>query len=510
MKSWRGVPVLVSLLSGLVVACGPVPEGEAEAVDGRVLVPESETAVGGVTAEGLLPLPGPGWDVCEDSAQRVRDINPQGSSSPVELVEVNGLLLFVATDAEHGRELWMSEGPGRSTSLVKDVNPGVGHSVPRALTVMGPWVFFVADDGVHGVELWRTDGTERGTVLVTDVRPGSTGSLPERLTVVDGTLYFTANDGEHGRELWRSDGTARGTVLAYEFAPGMRAAEFDRLLAWEKELALVVYDGTTRATTLWKVDKRGRVGALFTLADGVFLELEPVGRQLFFTVNPGTDEADLWVTRNAPDTATWLRHFPGQEPKSLTAMGDAVYFAAGGEGYWGDVGDPWHGSELWTSDGTVWGTRLVRDIKPGAEGAFSPFLDPGFVVVDRTLYFAADDGWFGRELWRSDGTLLGTWMVTDLEPGHAGSDPQDLAADTGWLFFSATTSEHGSEPWYSGGRFWNTRSLMDIAPGSASSNPKGFVRAGWNIFFAATDGAGDQELWSLSFRPVRSCGKPAF
>jgi ELWxxDGT repeat protein len=511
MKSWRGVPVLVSVLSGLVVACGPVPQGEVEAVDGVAPVRESEAAVGTVTAEGLVPLPGPGWDVCEDSARRVRDINPgPASSSPNELVEANGRLFFVATDPEHGRELWMSQGPGRPTSLVMDVNPGLGHSVPRALTVMGRWVFFVADDGAHGVELWRTDGTARSTELVKDVRPGVAGALPDKLTVVGGTLYFTANDGPHGRELWRTDGTERGTELAYEFAPGPGSVEFDRLLTWEHDLALVVYDGTTRTTTLWDVDERGHVGALFTLGDGVFLELEPAGRQLFFTVNPGTDESDLWVTRNAPDTATWLRHFAGQEPKSLTAMGDAVYFAAGGEGYWGDVGDPRHGSELWRSDGTVWGTRLVRDINPGEEGAFSPFLAPGFVVVDRTLYFAADDGWFGRELWRSDGTLLGTWMVADLEPGHGGSDPQDLAVDTGWLFFSATTSGHGSEPWFSGGRSWNTHSLTDIAPGIAYSNPKGFVRADWNVFFAATDGAGDQELWSVSFRPVRSCGARAF
>lgn len=511
MKSWRGVPVLVSVLSGLVVACGPVPEGEVEGVDGVAPVRESEAAVEPVTAAGLVP-PGNAWEVCEDAAQRVRDINPgSANSSPAELVESNGRLFFVATEPVHGRELWMSQGPGRPTSLVKDVNPK-GHSAPRELTAMGRWVLFVADDGEHGVELWRTDGTQKGTELVKDVWPGAASSTPEQLTVVDGTLYFTANDRAHGRELWRTDGTERGTWLVRDFVPGPPApngrAGLYKLTPWDQGLALVVYRDDTFEAVLWGVDKRDRARPLFTLEYGQFLELEAAGRQLFFTVDAGTEEADLWVTRDTPGTATWLRHFPGQQPVSLTGFGDAVYFVAGGEAFFGAPGDPRHGSELWRSDGTVRGTRVVKDIHPGPGSAFSEGDPPELVVMDRALYFAADDGDHGRELWRTDGTLPGTWMVADVQPGTAGSDPKNLSADTGWLFFSATTAGFGSETWYSGGRPWNTRPLGDIAPGVASANPNHFVRAGWDLFFTATDIAGE-ELWSVPFRPARSCGARA-
>ena len=77
-----------------------------------------------------------------------------------------------------------------------------------------------------------------------------------------------------------------------------------------------------------------------------------------------------------------------------------------------------HGTELWRSDGTRRGTRMVKDINPGqrpccrGQGASSdPFA---LTAVGRTLYFVADDGIHGSELWRSNGTARGTRMVKDI------------------------------------------------------------------------------------------------
>jgi len=93
------------------------------------------------------------------------------------------------------------------------------------------------------------------------------------------------------------------------------------------------------------------------------------------------------------------------DPSKITPVGADVFFV--GDGY--GTND---GYELWKSDGTVAGTRLVRDIRPGPESTpISSMTD-----VNGRLYFVADDGIHGYELWTSDGTLGGTTMVANLAP----------------------------------------------------------------------------------------------
>ena len=76
------------------------------------------------------------------------------------------------------------------------------------------------------------------------------------------------------------------------------------------------------------------------------------------------------------------------------SIGDLLFFVAR---------DKTHGSELWQSDGTVTGTRLVRDIYPGPRDSDIELLG----VSSNTLYFLADDGVHGREIWTLSTSLPG-------------------------------------------------------------------------------------------------------
>src|SRR6266487_2967861 len=72
-----------------------------------------------------------------------------------------------------------------------------------------------------------------------------------------------------------------------------------------------------------------------------------------------------------------------------------------------------NGIELWKSDGTAIGTQIVLNIDPGAADA----LPRKALSVSGTLYFKAEDVPGNGELWKSDGTANGTVLVKDIHPG---------------------------------------------------------------------------------------------
>lgn len=153
-----------------------------------------------------------------------------------------------------------------------------------------------------------------------------------------------------------------------------------------------------------------------------------------------------------------------------------VYFAAN---------DGTHGTELWRSDGTGPRTAMVRDIWPGSHGsAPSSLMD-----VNGTLYFVANDGVHGRELWKSDGTATGSVMVKDIASGPGGSGPEGLTDVGGVLFFVA---EHGHPGvWRSDGTASGTIRLRKL-PTYWLNN---LTAVGDRLFFALrADPVGDQ-LW---------------
>ena len=180
--------------------------------------------------------------------------------------------------------------------------------------------------------------------------------------------------------------------------------------------------------------------------------------------------------------------------RSVTSPG-TLYFAAN---------DGTHGYELWRSDGTKAGTTMVKDIRPGPGGSLGQFGDNGFTDVAGTLFFEANDGTHGHELWKSDGTSAGTVLVDDIRPGRPGSSrccyytPVALAST---LYFMANDGIHGREPWTSDGTAGGTVMLKNIWHGSRGSNPY-FMAVGNTMFLTAGDRAHGYELW-------RSDGTPA-
>jgi ELWxxDGT repeat protein len=125
-------------------------------------------------------------------------------------------------------------------------------------------------------------------------------------------------------------------------------------------------------------------------------------------------------------------------PDQFAAVEATLYFTA-------DNGI--EGRELWKSDGTTAGTVLVKDINPNISYGYGNGSNPYVLTaIGGRLFFTADDGTVGRELWTSDGTAAGTILVKEIDPDTSPfGGPGGLAAVGGTLYFSADEGITGAE-----------------------------------------------------------------
>jgi ELWxxDGT repeat protein len=211
----------------------------------------------------------------------------------------------------------------------------------------------------------------------------------------------------------------------------------------------------------------------------------------------------------------------GSSPMEFTSVAGVTYFAAS------DAANGW---EVWRTDGTAAGTRILKDMRPGSGGSnpreLTDFEGRLFFVADGSLwrsngttsgtvrlhpeltnarflavhdgrlYFAADDGIHGQELWRTDGTETGAVLVKDVAGGPADSGPEEMTVFGTFVYFAAT-GPGGRELWRTDGSDAGTLQVWDVAQGTAGSSPLSLRVVGARLFFAADDGVHGREPWVL-------------
>ncbi len=325
-----------------------------------------------------------------------------------------------------------------------------------------------------------------------NLTPATDGANPSNLIDINGTVFFTASTPTTGPELWKSNGTAAGTVLVKDIDPGSRGSYPRYLTNVNGTLFFVANDG--QGAALWKSDGTAAGTVLVKDIDpgakkSYPLDLTNVNGTLFFSANDGVHGYELWKSDGTAAGTVLVKDintgfngsYPiGSYPHDLTNVNGTVFFSAN---------DGVHGYQLWESNGTAAGTVLVKDINTGGSS------NPGnLTAVNGTLFFSANDGVHGTELWESNGTAAGTVLVKDINPGAGSSYPHDLTNVNGTLFFSASDAD-GTELWESNGTATGTVLVKDINPGSSGSDPSNLTNVNGTLFFSANDGVHGTELW---------------
>lgn len=434
----------------------------------------------------------------------VRDINwGIGDSSPKRLTVHDGVLYFTAETLWLGRELWRTSGTALSTKIVKELRPGFGSSDPRWLTSAGSFLYFVAKG-----QLWRTDGSASGTRLLRD------GVLSIVLTKAGGRVYFTL-----GHKVWTSDGSPESTREIWASSAGtphVMAALGGKLFLSIRRLApedpysyfqIDVWVGDPLLTDVRPLANadgapvQGYVRASIASSDPPMLML--LGSRTYGPHN------GVWFTDGTSQGSHLVRSSAtaGSHPEIIAALGDRLLFSA-------SEGPGGHGRELWVTDGTLEGTRLVKDIAPGLDDKGYPRSSNPRVIatVGDQVLLSATDHLVGRELWITDGTPEGTRLVKDISPGSSSSNPDTrrtprrppavLLAGTTVFFRAVVLPELGSELWKTDGTPEGTVLVKDLWPGknwrsgrANSSGPRNFFYADGGAWFSARGGPGALSVW---------------
>ena len=307
------------------------------------------------------------------------------------------------------------------------------------ITAFGGKFYFTGSAAEGGYALWVTDGTPAGTGLLVNEMMRGRGSLSlSSLVSANGALYFTAGQGGGNIELWKVslDGDTASASKVADMKSGGGPIE---LTAVGNTLYFAAYEDVSNSIKLWCYD--GGVAPKLIPAQTGFVnpsELRAVDGKLLFTAQPDSISTDRDVWQYDGATFTRLSDVPGNNssPAEMTLFNGNIVFAAEDAPAGRTMESDKKGRELWWN--LEEGTKLLANIgQPDTDPVTFSYYDPilgrtitrttpgnvvssspaELTVAGDALYFTANDGANGRELWKTDGTQAGKIMVTNLSPG---------------------------------------------------------------------------------------------
>lgn len=420
----------------------------------------------------------------------IKESNPSPNSFDGRFVALPGGVLAVVSHSRSERSLVYRDLARRRNTVLFSSLPW--DSYETKIIRLGKSQALIANADRYDDSLWVTDGTPRGTKAFVN------GLDVESMYAFGDQVLLVAKTQALGRELWITDGSAKGTMLVRDFTPGAASSRLSiRHAEAPRNRAFVVGPGTKTTPTLYVTDGTpSGTKALHPNLD-VPLELPRLfvrignGKTLFFG-SDGVHGLEPWITDGTAqgtkmlvDIASGSASCRPSRPAFL--RGRAIFRATDGQS-----------ASLWISDGSSAGT--VPTIPLRFDGLHT-FHDP--VAFGSQVYFRGRRAAEGYELFRTDGTRQGTKIVSDLWPGSVSGAPRDFLAAGNKLYFSASHKDAGQELHVFDG--FTTKLVADLNPGTKSSQIRGCaLTATGQIVFSALEPNLGRELWAVDTKSDRS------
>ena len=376
-------------------------------------------------------------------------------------IKLNGMLYVTGRDDDGDQQLWRADGSETGTQLLgADLWVMAGNEEATFV--------WSTDEDSRG--LWALSENDAQLSKLSNTIVGPTSGYSASLIEARGKAFFI-NRGQ----LWQSDGDHLSRLDA---APPIRSGS---LTVVDDQLYFFSGGGDDRPTELWRTDGSDEGTVRLAGSEDGFVgphRLTQSGGKVYFWAEDTDQRMKLWMFDDSQSKAVVIKD--PQWPRRIsysTSMADLdgeLFFA-----YRASLdGD----TELWKADGSSDAAERI---------AVLPASGASLMAAESQLFMVVD-GVDNSQLWRSDGTSDGTYVLSNA---YSDTDFGQATVVGGRLFFLASSQDAGEELWVSDGTVAGTGLVRDIVPGTQGCSLANMVSVDDNLYFSATDESGNRGLW---------------
>ncbi|WP_221392879.1 ELWxxDGT repeat protein [Dyadobacter sp. NIV53] len=423
-------------------------------------------------------------DMTISGTKAITSKSSTASSSPQNLTDVNGTAYFITVSKDSEYDLWKSDGTEGGTFKLQGPSISYEYSPPEYLTNVNATLFYVKNSD----ELWKSNGTEKGTEQIPIEEEPNYGGAISELIPVNETLFF-----QRSNNIWKTDGTKAGTVPI----AGKGSAGFGAVAGLTNANGTLFFgsnDFTSETMDLWKSNGTPEG----TTVIGTFeqnYQFSPVAfkGELYFGARDGVNSVELWKSNGTVEGTKVVRDVTSSrgdflyKSETIAASGNFLYY----------ITNDTTGYPLVRTDGTAGGTSLIKNLFPGGHLERCR-LYAAMGLVYFTLYNPDTNQ---DLLWRTDGTTGGTFQLASFDayvPKDSYEEQTTIRIKeelNGKLLFVPYNKETGDQLWVTDGTPVGTKMLTTMGRTPARFTLSPSVKFGNLFYFSMYDQDNGVELW---------------
>jgi len=329
------------------------------------------------------------------------------------LVNLNNSLYFFAKPLAGQVALYKSDGTKPSTVVVKQF-PGNNIELSGLSSINGSAYFSVISSNPNSGSVWKTDGTSSGTVEVkSNVFVKAAKDKNQSFYKAGNWVVFSAyNLSNSYVALWSTNGTSAGTIILKDSAFNYQISRISDAVS--SDSLLVFLDNVGSASNLWR--SNGTKAGTYLIRGGNISKLTLFKNEFYCLTG------SIYKTLNKTNGSTH------GAITGLTNVGNTIGVFDNQLVLSGKDNNDW---EPYLSDGSAANTVLLKDISNNTNGS-----DPRFYSkIVNTMYFVANDNVYGDQIWKTNGTTIGTSIAYALADTIQNFKTEGLYACNNYILF---------------------------------------------------------------------------